>query len=132
MKSLVWFFAIVAFIFLVPLVLMGLVVYLTSCKLQKRPKGYYLGYALWMFLIAFVIAAIFHMWGQVLAGVIVFQPKSFRVAWVFTLEQQPYSFGIMAVFYIFLSVAAVMVLIKTHRALVKHFHAQQAALRGPQ
>lgn len=124
MKSLFWFFIIVVIISLAPLALMGLVVYLTSCKLKKRPKGYYLSYVLWMLLIALVISAVFHMWGQILAGVIVFQPKSLRVAWVFSLEQQPYWFSIMAALYIFFSVTAVVVLIKTHRALVKHFNAQ--------
>ncbi|MDD2610854.1 MAG: hypothetical protein PHX60_14425 [Giesbergeria sp.] len=132
MKSIFLFFVISLFIFLIPIILIGLVVRFTSFKIKCYPRGYYLSYFIWMLAVLWVLAAIFHMGQQIFSGLVFFQPRSFHVAWSFSFEEQPYLFVLMAVFYLFLSFVAIISLIKMQKMLEKHFRTLQVDQSGPQ
>ena len=132
MKSIFLFFVISLFIIAIPIVLIKLVVCFTSLEVKRQLRGYYLSYFIWMLAVFWMLVAILHMGQQIFSGVVFFQPKSFHVAWTFSFEDQPYGFVLMAVFYLFLSFAAIASLLKMQKMLAKHFRALQVDPSGPQ
>jgi hypothetical protein len=121
MQSAIVFTIVSVAVLLVLTLIIFAIVKFTTIKIQSRPKGYYVSYALIIIAAIFSASAIQYALSQIIAGTISLKPISASTVQVFSIESQPVQFTAISFLYIAFCVFCIITLIRIHHAIKHHF-----------